>query len=628
MTLFLLFSSTHGHSEPFSALHYRNQLIATAQSQKLWTQRGWRKILLIPDTWLNTDQSLIDDPKHFINPDGRSNPEKEMIATLNGFFSNDLDQNTHALCRYPARFQWLAEALSIDVTLLPQPQCEHLQNYSNSLHYVGATLVFSNYYMNNPASLFGHSFLRMKRPLEKRNDKSLMDDVVNFSAFLPEDPGPFIPIKGLMGMFPGKFALLPYYSKIQEYNNSESRDLWEYDLNLTESELRMLELMLWELGPTSIDYYFLDDNCSFVMLSLLEAVRPSLNLTGRFKLYAVPSDTVRAVADVPGMVEAVHYRPSSLSRYRSRFELLTPAEQTLMETIVSNNAENPSIWNDCPKECQARVIDAGLEFIDFKEKLSGSAIPEKFAKLRGSLLIRRAQTGIQTRITEIKPQSSQPTIGHIGNALALGAGYGRDDKPILQLRWKPALHELAENSEGYSDAMSISFLDNSWEIDGEKSTFNLKSLHIVEITFIPEEIPLIPQLGWHIDTGYKRNFGFGSAIDQGLTYLKGGAGPSAHVLDSQALIFAYAGATLGAADRHGLSLAQYLSLGAMLELGKDFKLVFHSDLTRYHFTQTSVDSVENQVDLSYFAVKNLNYRLTAKTENGQKEAIASIYLYF
>ena len=65
-------------------------------------------------------------------------------------------------------------------------------------------------------------------------------------------------ILGTMGGFKGSLVSLPYYYKIREYNDHESRDLWSYELNLSYEEIEVIIDHLWELGQTVFDYYYFD----------------------------------------------------------------------------------------------------------------------------------------------------------------------------------------------------------------------------------------------------------------------------------------------------------------------------------------------------------------------------------
>lgn len=604
----------------YSRSSYRDDLLREAETRQLWKERAWRKILLIPDLWYPSDRSIIDDPSAFLDPDGRKNPRSELLATLEALFDTKREERLKIPCRYPARFHWLSKALSLDPAKIPEANCEALEKYLEFAADEGATLVFSNYYVDNPSSMFGHTFLRLKRP--GTNDQALLDDIVNFAAFMPAETEWLYPIKGLAGGYKGKFSIMPYYSKIEEYNNYESRDLWEYDLNLTSEEIRFLHFMLWELGPVYIDYYFLDDNCSYIMLALLEAARPRLSLTSNLNLYAVPADTLRKVAD-SGLVSGVHYRPSSLSRFRSLYDRLDPTDQERVQRLVRQEAD---LGPDCEAECQARVIDAAMEYIDFKERLAGSRLPEKFAELRGKLLSRRAKTGIRKDLSPPwKEYSSRPDLGHPANALGLSIGAGTDF--LAELRWRPALHELAANSIGYSDSMAVGFLENTWRYSENGKKVWFENLHAIEITSTPDQIPLIPSIGWHLDLAYERAPVAWSRDEIGLSYIQGGVGPSDFFFDQRLLLYSRVEAIIGGAERGGF-IGPSTTFGAMLKIGERSKLNLRSDLSRLYFRKTDYDRIKHSLILSFFLSRKREMRLSAAAEQGKWESLVSSYSYF
>src|SRR5262249_23045455 len=132
------------------------------------------------------------------------------------------------------------------------------------------------------------------------------------------------------------FSSQPYYTKVQEYNNLESRDLWEYGLTLTPEELDRMVRHLWEMGQGSMAYFFLNRNCSYQMLPILEVARPSLHLSDPFWFKAIPVDTLRAVIDSPGILSTVKRRPSHVSRMLAGRKALTPPEIEAAERLAKN----------------------------------------------------------------------------------------------------------------------------------------------------------------------------------------------------------------------------------------------------------------------------------------------------
>lgn len=93
---------------------------------------------------------------------------------------------------------------------------------------------------------------------------------------------------GFLGVFEGHFSKLPYYYKVREYADFESRDLWTYELNLTQDQVDEMVEHLWDLGHTYFDYYFLGENCSYHLMSLLDVVLPDSTLLKALSFYVHP----------------------------------------------------------------------------------------------------------------------------------------------------------------------------------------------------------------------------------------------------------------------------------------------------------------------------------------------------
>src|SRR5205814_8251235 len=84
-----------------------------------------------------------------------------------------------------------------------------------------------------------------------------------------------------VGSCRGEFVARPYFYKVREYADFESRDLWEYELALDGRKLALLVAHLWELGQTWFDYYYATENCSYQILGALEAADPEADQIGR-----------------------------------------------------------------------------------------------------------------------------------------------------------------------------------------------------------------------------------------------------------------------------------------------------------------------------------------------------------
>ena len=311
------------------------QVFAQATQLNIQESRAWKKLLHYEPGTFGSVYSQVDSTNFFLSKNGHKNLTDELKATIEAFLSVDLkaEESTRPQCRFPARALFLKKSL-------PQVKwsvvsCESYEKYHGALKGVSASLVFSSYYLNNPSSAFGHTFLRInKAPAANGRRYELLDYGVNYAANVDTNNVLIYGVKGMFGMFPGTFTNVPYYYKVREYNNAESRDLWEYELDITPEEVDMLIAHLWELGPTYIEYWYLTENCSYHMFTILEAAAPRLDLTSKLKKWVIPSDTVRVIWNEPGVVKSVFYRPSIRAEFFERVQGLSENEVRLLKEIV------------------------------------------------------------------------------------------------------------------------------------------------------------------------------------------------------------------------------------------------------------------------------------------------------
>ena len=254
---------------------------------------------------LTKNDAKVKRPDFFLAKNGSFDPYAELTATINAFVSPNKKVlrkglMIHPICKYPARYAWLRT--KVDLPRF-EVQCEDYERFYRLIYPEKVWYVFSSYYLNNPSSSFGHSLLRFQRkarPGEKHN--TLLDHGVNFAA-TPDTENPVLyALKGLSGGFAGNFSVLPYFYKVREYSDFESRDLWSYQLNLSKHEIERLVQHLWELGGTHFDYYFFSENCSYQLLALLEVAKPDLDILKRLPAWIIPSETVQVIKKVPGLV--------------------------------------------------------------------------------------------------------------------------------------------------------------------------------------------------------------------------------------------------------------------------------------------------------------------------------------
>jgi hypothetical protein len=428
---------------------YLPALLAAARNLRLSETRDWQVLLHYRRTLFGGWRSEADGLGFFLaGARGRRDPEAELAASLNAFLAAGPAGDDHAQCRFPARWEWLKGALRIDPARAPDVPCPALQTWLTGISPEAATLVYATAYINSPASMYGHTFLRVSRSTGEGNP--LLDYVVNFAADVDTNNGLLYALKGVAGLFPGRFYVMPYYVKVQEYSNLESRDLWEYELRLSRGQVRRLVLHAWETRTTYFRYYFFTRNCSYHLLALIEAAAPELHLLDRFEGAVIPADTVRAVLAQPGLVGTRRARPSLLSTMRRRRAALAGAEIRAAEAWADAppGAALPAPAAPATNERQALIIDAGYDYLRYREGLR--AEPSASFKLRERrLLIARGRLGVPPQDLATEPDVDAPERGHASARLTVGAGLSDQAGPFETLAVRGAIHDALDPSRGY-----------------------------------------------------------------------------------------------------------------------------------------------------------------------------------
>ncbi|MBX3184868.1 MAG: DUF4105 domain-containing protein [Polyangiaceae bacterium] len=494
-------------------------LVRRAKSAKLADDLMWRRLLRYRGTLFGGVRSEADGKHFFLAADGKTNPEAELEATLRAFFdphwSSPISDLEHPYCRFPARLAWLNARLGFDFSQLPRRECPRFQEFVLRLDADALVLVFSSYYLNNPASAFGHTFLRVNKRHRggARGGVELLDYGIDYAAIADTSNALIYGIRGLTGLFPGVFSQIPYYVKVREYNDYESRDLWEYELDLSRAELSMVIAHLWEMGFNHFDYFYLSENCSYHILGLLEVASPRLNLLSRVGWPVIPADTVKAAYHQPGLVRRVHYRPSNRSQFHARLDSLTSDERDVLARLMADaSAPFPAEYDEAR---QAKVLDVALDLFDFQlardlVRAPGEEGDRIGAERKHQLLERRAALLIESEEHVMDPPlSKMPHRGHGSTRLGLGSGYQTERGYQHRLNLRLALHDLADPSAGYPDFAAIEFLPLELRYQVENPSVSLEHLSLVKITSLSPLGRFQGGWSWALNVGARRTYDAG-----------------------------------------------------------------------------------------------------------------------
>ncbi|HEY4186324.1 MAG TPA: DUF4105 domain-containing protein, partial [Polyangia bacterium] len=444
---------------------------------------------------------------------GRTDPEAELDATLvallapappleappaKGAPPSDTD---HAQCRFPARWQWLKQALALSGPDVVEVPCPVFEEWHRVIAAEAITLVYATAYLNSPASMYGHTFFRLSRATGEGNP--LLDYVINFAADVDTKNGLVYAVKGVTGGFQGLYYVMPYYVKVQEYSNMESRDLWEYQLALSPTQVDRLVRHVWETRTTHFDYFFFTRNCSYQLLSLLEVADPSLDLVGHFTTRVIPSDTVRVVLRDTKLVEDRRPRPSIVSVMNRRKAKLTSAEITVAEKLALAPGEGAlpvAVLAPFSKERQALILDAAYDYFRYRQGL-GVEPTLAFKKKERRLLLARGRVGIPSQEIDTSPGIDAPERGHGTLRIGLGAGTSDQRGWFQTLAVRGAIHDYLDSSRGYPRDAQLAMANLVLRFTDGPHRLSLDHLDMIDIVSASPLDRWVKSLSWKVWLG-------------------------------------------------------------------------------------------------------------------------------
>lgn len=510
-----------------------------------------------PDRFGDGHTSQADDDSFFLSDHGKTSPEAELDATLEAI-TQPGNGDDHARCRFPARDRWLRQQLGLS----QEPaDCPAYDEWAEELNTETVTLVFAASYLNSPSSMFGHTFLRLDPPQEDDETNLILANTISYAAdAAAHDSEILFAYKGIFGGYPGITSIQPYYEKIRLYSDIEHRDLWEYQLNLTQPEVDMMLAHTWEIQDRNFDYYFFDENCAYRLLALIDVARPGTKLLDEVSTHAIPSDTVRWVVD-RGLVEEVYYRPSAATSVSHSIDSLPRDHQTLAAAIANGyvDADAPEV-QALSDEQRARVLDTTYDYVRYQSEADGWP-REHAAPLSHDLLRERS------RIRGVAAQDGapEPAIrddqGHDTFRASLSGGR-IGDRNFTELTLRPAYHDILDPPAGYRTGAQLQFLRLDARLYTDNNELQIEQLTGVEIRSLSPRNQFFSPLSWQVGFGGRRT---DTETNRVFTpYLEGGAGGSWQ-LASGTQAFAIATADLEIDDdlRRGYDAAPGADLGIL-----------------------------------------------------------------
>jgi len=376
---------------------------------------------------------------------------------------------------------------------------------------ISVTLIFPSAHINTPASMFGHTFLRINSSFKSK----LLSYAINYSANVDMDRenGVIFAIKGIFGGYYGLFSLLPYYEKLKEYKDTEQRDIFEYDLNFTKDETLKMFLHIWELNNIKSRYYFFTNNCSYNMLWLLEAGRDSLRLVDKFSFEVIPLETIH-LAKEEGLIKSKSYRASKRRVLLKYEELIDKRYIYIPKKIIKEDINLDEILKEISLKQQRYILEASIEYLEYKY-IEGEIKKDRYLELFHKLTSKRATLGVGEEIKIKEPPN--PLDSHRAVRFKFGVG----DDEVSYFGFRPAYHSLDDRGYGFVHGSSIEFLD--FEFGLEESRVFVEDITLIGVASITNISSFFKPISWRAKVGWDRystdnSAKFGTSIGGGVSF--------------------------------------------------------------------------------------------------------------
>jgi hypothetical protein len=461
------------------------------------------------EQWLNLYRyqdgtSLVTNKDWFFHKNGRSSPDEEFKQSI-----STLRDSPQSRCKYPARTLYLQRKGFLSKEL--KDTCPKFEYFKRKVKLEKVWLVFASYFVNNPGSAFGHTLFKLQG---KGNDNDLLEWGVNFAAEMTTQNPVLYALFGLTGVFQGNFSLLPYFIKISEYSDSETRDLWEYQIDLSEEEKELFLAHLWEMDGATFDYYYLTQNCSYHLLYFLDAIRPQFKFKERMSYFVLPSHTLTVANETPGLIRQTKVRPSQFKKTQARYQNLNENNKELAFLPYKSDSS-------LSQREQADLLDFKIDYMDLtKGKLLLMKDTQTVAEKR-ALQAERAQLGeLPPSPLKIATEKGPHTI-HPSRFLGLGYEQQSFERPgtdplykRLLLTYRFSFHEYLDPQEGAPSWSQLMLGKVEGAYDKDRERFELKKFTLFTTEANQENIKNTAAISWGLQMGL-RNHPHTQAYDLG-----------------------------------------------------------------------------------------------------------------
>ncbi len=492
-------------------------------------------------------QAQITDPK-FLLSHAEFSPEHEQALTIAAYKKNPAE----TFCRYPARLTYLAQQGL--VTLAPErfELCPDLKQFVDFVPMDTLELVYASEVLSSATSMMGHVFLKASG----RNFRGtpVAHSLAYFTEITSLNPVKLVVESTMTGM-PGFFTVRPFEQDVEQYLQKEQRNLWQFKLKASKTQLLLLKLHIWELRQIEITYLFQSFNCATMTLELLALLDPTvLEYRG---MMVSPADVVKAVKQSQ-LIEQTHVHAAPHWLYSALNDSLGAEEQDQVQAWTASILATGELPTDHfePSVLATKTLELSIAQATQQGTLSATQKEQLLAHLPKS----DAQ---QLDLSQYKHPAATPQ----DSVWSFGFNHFADRNQLL-ISFLPAGHQLLSDNRQYLSESELMIAKTTLAIDSFDHRLKLHEFDLYNVQSLSPDSTIFPVMSGEFYVGYRQMLD-AQLQQEGMAELSGAAGKSWQ-LHADMTTFAMAGGGLST-DISASRLFAYAKTGLIVNLVGDMK---------------------------------------------------------
>ncbi len=429
--LFLvIYSPLSVYAQPFNTASEQvvsdeTLLVKKAVDDEIYNKAEWSALLHVYNNkpYIKDVRFLLSWPDFSLKNELRLNIQAMLNQKNNQAF----------ICKFPARTLWLQQQLQLPSVSFTQ--CTDFIEYLDNAPVDQIKLVYVAENITQPSSMMGHVLLQLSG-LNKKN--KYVDHAVSFYTDVSGFNAPKFMFQATVTGKKGYFSLSPLNEKLERYHHQEQRNIWTYELALTEEQKQRIQYHVWELKTAPLTYYFKGYNCATLTHFIL-ATTGNTEIENHYGAILTPLDIAKSV-DAAHMIASTTLQPSDTFAIRMLSDQYPHAWQKNLKTAIENRSVKALI------EKTSTPVD---QFVMYQI----ASHDRDFMKDKG--LLKADDQTLDQQLELSKPlirdfvidltQYKNPLISPDDSQISIGGGYNNHQSEI-KLDYLPTAQKLEDDS--------------------------------------------------------------------------------------------------------------------------------------------------------------------------------------